>query len=164
MPTQSEVIEFMEVAKQLNLSAVNFWYWEGVRKYMPEYWDLVSDFQYSDPTPVETSLPDKYVNYLNNRQISEILNLYSDRSVLITSSAAALGKSSIQQWLTKFIKVLGDAEISIVSQSQHTWGYHLKWQASNGTGLRFEGQDTLGILDQKIIYHYSFVRQLETTS
>ena len=164
MPTQSEVIEFMEVAKQLNLSAVNFWYWEGVRKYMPEYWDLVSDFQYSDPTPVETSLPDKYVNYLNNRQISEILNLYSDRSVLITSSAAALGKSSIQQWLTKFIKVLGDAEISIVSQSQHTWGYHLKWQASNGTGLWFEGQDTLGILDQKIIYHYSFVRQLETTS
>jgi hypothetical protein len=161
IPTQPEVIEFMQVAKQLNLPAVNFWYWEGCRKYMPAFWDLVRDFEYVQPTQAEESLPETYLKYLNNHDFDQILSFYADNAVLVCPQGAVQGKNAIRGWIESVTKDYSRGDFKMVDHTRHNYGYNFKWQAANDKGNQMEGRDTIGIRDRKIGYHYSFVRQNE---
>jgi hypothetical protein len=161
IPTEKEVIEFMQVARQLNIPAVNFWYWEGCRKYMPNFWNLVRDYPYIEAVPEETSLAERYVDFINKRQINEILDLYADNAVVISPKVAVQGKTAIKDWLNSLVKNVENGQITLVSQSQQQWGSHYRWELTNGSDKIFEGHDTIGIKDQKINYHYSFLKQIK---
>jgi hypothetical protein len=164
IPTETEVVEFMQVAKELDLPAVNFWYWEGCRKYMPKYWDLVRDYQYTEQKQEKATLAEEYVSYINQRQMDKISNLYADNAVVITPRFAGQGKTAIEECLNALIKDLGKGQITLVSQSHQKWGSHFRWELYNNDGKIIEGQDTVGVKDQRINYHYSFVRQKERSS
>ncbi len=160
IPTQSEVIEFMQVAKQLNIPAVNFWYWEGCRKYMPQFWDLVRDYDYVQTPQEETALPESYLRYLNAHDIDQIVSFYADNAVLICPQGALQGKNAIREWLGSITRDYSNGNFTLVNQARHTSGYHFKWQAVNNTGHKMEGRDSIGIKDREISYHYSIVRQI----
>ncbi len=99
----------MDVAKQLGLSAVNFWYWDGVRRYMPEFWDLVHDYQYDNPIP-ELSQAQKYIAALNSHDPDKVLSQYSENAVQIHSGGAIQGKEAIRTRIASLI-----ADYSMVS-------------------------------------------------
>ena len=155
VPTQDDVVEFMNVAKQLNLTAVNFWYWEGCRKYMPNYWELVRDYQY-DTTPHQASLPQSYIGALNSRNASSIASLYEDNAVLIRSDSASQGKAAIQSRIASLIGSSSNGHFSLISETQNKNIYSFQWMCTSPTGPVIEGKDTLGVKNSKISYHYSF--------
>lgn len=48
-PTFGEVLEFMEAAQSLGLGGVNFWEWGNTRKWCPECWAMIAEFDYGNP-------------------------------------------------------------------------------------------------------------------
>lgn len=163
IPSKNEIVEFMEVAKKLGLSGVNFWYWDGCRRYMSEYWDLVRDYNY-EVTPTQTSLPGKYIQALNSKAPEEVLNLYADNAVHIRTTSAVQGKENIREWITTLLKSYGNDTFTLLSQSHEENIYNFQWEVSTQDGNALEGQDTMGVMDDKISYHYSFIKPLSAQS
>ena len=158
IPQQKDVIEFMQVAKKLNLSAVNYWYWEGCRKYMPEYWDLVRDYQY-DPPVQEASLPELYVNAMNTKKPENVISFYAPNAVHVRAESAIQGTEAIRDWIGTLMKECSKNQFTLVSHTNTEQVYSFEWEALNNEGMLIEGHDTLGTADQKILYQYTFIKQ-----
>jgi len=161
IPTNDEVIEFMEVAKQLNLSAVNFWYWEGCRRYMTQFWDLVRDYKFDAPTQAST-LPEQYIEAMNNKDPNKVIDFYSDQAVHIRAEAAVQGKNAIKKWIASLINEYSDNKLRLVSEIKDSSVYSFQWTGTDQAGKLNEGHETVGLVDNKISYHYSFSKQIDS--
>jgi len=163
IPYEHEVIEFMQVAKQLGLSAVNFWYWDGCRRYMPQFWDLVRDYQYDEPIP-ETSQPSRYLSALNSHDTEKVVSLYADNAVHIRAEKAVQGKEAIREWIASLMKDYSEGQFKLLGETRDENIYSFQWEASDPSGKAIQGQDTMGLIDKKIAYQYSFIQQSEAQS
>ncbi len=163
IPYKEEIIEFMDVAKKLGLTAVNFWYWDGCRRYMPEFWDLVRDYSY-DNKPVQVSLPGRYIAALNSKDPEEVLKLYTNSAVHICTTSAVQGKEKIREWITALLKSHANDTFTLLGQSRDQNIYNFQWEVTIKNGNTLEGNDTVGSMNEKIGYHYSFIKLLEAIS
>lgn len=159
IPYEHEIIDFMQAAKRLNITAVNFWYWEGCRRYMPEFWDLVRDADYTPPPQAKT-LPEHFIEALNKKDIQTLTNFYTDKSVLIRVESAVQGQGAIQEWIASQIETYREGGFSLIDQSQSGNIFSFRWECSKPDGSQVEGRDTLGINEGKILYHYVFIKEL----
>jgi hypothetical protein len=163
IPYKEEIIEFMDVAKKLGLSGVNFWYWDGCRRYMRDYWDLVGDYQYDMP-PTQTSMPGQYIQKLNSKDPEKVIKLYSDNAVHIRTTSAVQGKEKIREWITTLLKSYTHNTFTLLGQSHENNIYNFQWEASTQDGSTVEGKDTIGVMNDKISYHYSFIKPPDARS
>lgn len=159
VPTKAEVVEFMTTAKQLGLSAVNFWYWDGARRYMPEYWDLVRDYQYTDPVPV-VSQPTRYITALNKHEPDKVVEQYAEDAVVLRSDKAIQGKEAIREWIASLVNAYSEGSFSLLGESRNEGVCSFQWEAQSSSGKTVRGHDTQGLKDGKISYHYAFTRQV----
>ena len=159
VPSKAEVIEFMTTAKQLGLSAVNFWYWDGARRYMPDYWDLVRDYQYIDPVPV-VGQPTRYITALNNHEPDKVVEQYADDAVVIRPDKAIQGKEAIREWIASLVNAYSDGSFSLLGESRKEDVFSFQWEATTSSGKTVRGRDTQGLKDGKISYHYAYTRQV----
>jgi len=160
IPYEEEIIEFMKVAKKLGLPAVNFWYWDGCRRYMPAFWDLIKEYQY-DTQVVEVadaSLPEKFISALNSKDPDTVAALYADNAVHIGKSSAIQGKSNIRNWAASLIQEISGTEFKLLNQTQEENIHSFQWEVSTAAGGILSGRDTVGVAEEKISYHYSFTR------
>ena len=158
IPYQAEVTEFMNVAKKLNLPAVNFWYWEGCRRDMPQFWELVKEYEYSS-SDEKASAPHSYIDAVNSADPDKVVALYSDNAVQIRSGSAVQGKEAIRQWIASLMEEYANCTFKLLSESQTGNVYSFQLQVSDGSGIHLEGRDSIGLVDKKIGYHYSFVKK-----
>ncbi len=159
IPQKSELIEFLQVARKLRIPAVNFWFWEGCRRDLPHFWDIVRDYPFDAPSS-NTSLPGRYIDVINSMDVSKLLNLYSDSAVHIRREGVIQGKQAIHEYFSSFINLYADCVFSLLSESNNGSVFNFQWRASDKTGARLMGRDTIGLSDQKIRYHYSFIKEI----
>ena len=159
IPYEHEVVEFMDTAKSLNLSAVNFWYWEGCRRDMPQFWNLVRDYQYDTPTR-EASLADNLIKALNSKDPNKVADFYAENAVHIRAEGAIQGKKAILDRTTSLMNDYSNSQFNLISEFQEKNVCNFQWEAINTTGTQIEGRDTMGINGNKISYHYSFIKQV----
>ena len=75
-PTQKDVIEFMDTARSLNLTAANYFEWYYGRVIMRPVWDAIASYNWN-PTPVPVDYPTRFINSLNTRDLNKILQIRS---------------------------------------------------------------------------------------
>lgn len=160
IPYEHEIHDFMAAAKRLNLSAVNFWYWEGCRRYMPQFWDLVRDAVYDIAPPQVKTLPERYIEALNKNDLETLVDMYTNNSVHIRMESAVQGKEAIRSWITSQIKRYKDGKYTLIDQSKKGSILNFRWEGIESSGNQVEGRDTLGLKDDKILYHYAFIKEL----
>ncbi len=160
MPTKEEVVEFMKVAKQLEIPAVNFWYWEGCRRDMPDYWNLVRDYNYDQQRQEAATLPEKFVLAMNSKDPDKVLSFYTDDAIHIRPDSAVQGKQAIRKWIEAKMQEVSKKEITLISQSQVKTFCNFLWESTNVNGAFLQGRETMGLTDQRIRYHYSFSKQV----
>jgi len=156
VPTQSEVLEFIQVAQKLNLPAVNFWYWEGCRRDLPAFWNLVGEYSYGTEDAAK-SVPGQYIQALNNKDIEKVLDLYHHNAVHIRSGNAVLGKQAIREWMITLLDQYLEKSFSLLDETSERKVHNFRWQAKTRDGKCIEGRDTMGIIYNTIRYHYSFI-------
>jgi len=158
-PTAGEVEEFLAAAKSFNLSAANFWEWHNCRDIVTpkhEIWNTISDFKW-DPGPLPLDITEKYVKALNRHDVKKVARLYRPNAVHVTSARTIVGVDKIKSWygmLFKQILPLGVYTLTGFSGTGNS--RHFTWTATSSNGAVHNGNDTFGLVDGKIAYHYSY--------
>ncbi len=154
--TPEEVTEFLDTALELNLTAANFWEWANCRRYLPEVWETISRHPWSD----EPSAPDiarKYIDALNSRDLDRILGLYAPNAVHVNAARTVQGITAIRSWYENlFSQVIRNPKFVLTGHTGSGNTRNLTWTASGENGRVRNGNDTLGLLEDKISYHYTF--------
>ncbi len=156
-PTDKEVLEFIKKAKELNLSGVNFWEWSDARSgKLPGVWETIQKYNWSErdaPKDISVTL----VEAMNEHNIDKIVSLYSLPAVHINTRRITQGLDNLRLWYAQlFNDILPNSKFTLGSYSGKESSRHFTWTASSSKGYVRNGNDTLGILNGKIGYHYSF--------
>lgn len=155
-PSPAEVKRFLDAARQLNLSAANFWEWYDAR-HIPNMWATIRDY----PWPLAGGPPQDIVERLlaawNTRDPDQVVGLYTDNAVHITAARTVLGKASIRAWYQSlFDTILPNAQFTLTGYSGTGNSRHFTWSATSSAGTVSNGNDTLGLMNGQIGYHYTF--------
>lgn len=155
-PTPEEVLEFLDTAQDLNLSAANLYSWDSCREHLPEVWELIRDYVWS-PTGISTDIGTRFIQALNTRNPEKVLALYKPRAVHVTAARTIQGEHALRGWYQSlFSQLLPEAIFKLSVFTSSGSARHLTWTAVSEKGEVHNGRDTLGVIDDKIAYHYSF--------
>lgn len=154
-PTPEDIVEFMNAAQTLKLSAVNFFTWD-YRKILASLWDTISEYPWVDGQPL-LDMPEQYIKALNSHDASTVASLYRSDSVHITAMQTIQGTAAILNWYDHIFKDLLPNGTFILLGSQGIGNSrHFTWKAVSPAGNVSNGSDTIGLLNGKIVYHYSY--------
>ncbi|MEA4908942.1 MAG: nuclear transport factor 2 family protein [Anaerolineaceae bacterium] len=155
-PSQAEIIEFLQNVVSLNLSSTNFFAWDYARSILQPLWDTIAAFPFGSSTAPK-SLPEQYIAALNTHDLDQIMSLYASNAVHVTAAQTIQGTDAIRAWYNTFInQTIPNATFKLTGQSTTGNSYPFTWQASSSKGNIQNGNDTMGVVNNKISYHYSF--------
>jgi hypothetical protein len=156
-PTAGEVLEFLNTARSLNLSASNFFAWDDARRNpnLKSVWDTIASFPWG-PTPQPQDILYQYIAALNSHDPAQVINYFGDNAVHITAAQTITGKDAIKNWFSTFLNnTLPGGSFVLTSTSGSGTTRSITWQATSSKGKVQDGADTFGILNNKITYQYS---------
>lgn len=157
-PTVAEVVEFMDEAKKLNMPAVTFWEWYDVRSgIMPGVWEAVRDYPWEGETPQQPPFAQRWIDCLNQHDVDQIVKTYIPNAVHFNPTGPIGGTESLRKWYTRFLnETLADATFTLTGASGTGNILYLTWTAKAKTGVVHNGKDTIGLVGERIAYHYTF--------
>ena len=159
VPTESEMVEFLDAVREHNLPSVNFFAWDYGRKGLIALWNKIAAYPHPiGPQPAD--IPEQYLSLLNANKPAAIANLYTDDAVHITASKTVQGKEAIQTWHKNFLtNSFPNATFEITSVSGTGSTRSFTWKGVSPTRGKIEnGNDTIGLIDGKIAYHYKYFK------
>lgn len=156
-PTADDILEFLDKAKALNLKGVNFWEWSNCFENLPrEIWTTIRDYSWDHKPEPPADITEAYIEALNTHDPAQVIALYQDNAVHITSQRTIQGLRAIKSWFSSlFNDILPDATFQVSGYSGTGNSRHLTWTADSSRGKVQDGSDTFGLIDDKIAYHYS---------
>lgn len=155
-PTSADVIEFMNKAVELNMSGVSFWSWDYCRAKMPELWEAIANFEWPGASNPALDIVESLLKFLNNRDIDSIISLYKSDAIHINAERTIQGHDALKAWLSQFLNIdYKDATFEVLEFSGDNPTRYFDWKATLADGSEKTGSDTIGLADNKIIYHYS---------
>ncbi len=156
-PKATEVQEFLTTSKSLNLNAGNFWEWSDARSgNLPNVWETIRDFNWSGQ-PIPQDICQRYIHALNTHDANQVASLYNSNAIHITSAHSIQGIDAICGWYKQFFtQLLPDATFTLTNYTSADTSRHFNWTAASNQGKILNGNDTFGLVNEKITYHYSF--------
>jgi len=160
-PSIQDINNFMNAAVEMNLPAINFYSWDYCRPKLPQVWDTIANFSWPGTSNPLREIPEILLEGMNNHNLESILFLYSPDSVHITAEATIQGKTAIRSWYEKMLNVTyKNYSFNISGIEGKGNSRHFTWIAKSLDGKNIAGNDSIGLQDGKIIYHYSSIIQL----
>jgi hypothetical protein len=154
-PTTTEVTDFLTAAQNLNMTAANFWEWSNTRLYLPEIWNAIAAFPWP-PTPNNQDIPARYIAALNTHDPEQVIALYQPNAVHVTAKRSIQGVDAIRGWyLSLFSQILPNAQFTLGTQTGQLGSRNFSWTATSSAGNVNNGYDAIGLVNQKIVYHYT---------
>jgi hypothetical protein len=156
-PSETDIQEFLLTASQLGLPAVNFYSWEACRRDLPNLWELISKHDYGAPPPEPVKdIPEQFILALNSRDPNEVIKLYQHNSVQITAMRTVQGLPALHAWYEHFLRTqFPEATFRLTASSGSGSTRHFSWRTISQHSPAASGSDTIGLLNGKIIYHYT---------
>lgn len=166
--TPAEITEFLNMAKNLNLESAYFYEWYYGRTILSSLWDAVIAFPWgtaptppSTTTPIPTTpikeIPELYIDLLNKHDENKVCDIYTGDAVHITAAKTIQGIKAIRLYYKTFLsEAFTNATFKITGLTKTGNSYNFTWEANSSTANVKNGNDTVGILDGKIAYHYSY--------
>jgi hypothetical protein len=155
-PSASELTAFMQKALELNMTAANFFSWDYSTQ--PSYldlWNAVANFPW--PAPPTTDIVLRLPTSWNTHDPNRVIALYQDNAAHVTSARTVVGSSAIVDWYKDlFTNRLPGAVFQVTGYSGSGNSRHFSWTATSSAGSVGDGNDTLGIRDGKVQYHYTY--------
>ena len=157
-PTPADEIEFLNTARSLNLQAANFWDWAETRvPSLPGVWEAIRDYSWTVGNTQPQDICQQYISMLNTHDPKQVAQLYSPTAVQVTSSRTIQGADAISAWFkTLFSQLLPNATFTLTHFTGNGSSRHLTWTATSSAGKVQDGNDTFGLVNNTIAYHYSF--------
>ncbi len=156
-PSADEVQRFIAKAKEMGFTAVNFWAMDfALRSSMKDLWQAVADFPWPAAPPV-ADMPERLIGRMNQRDVEHVLGLYHENAAHVTGARTVVGREAIAAWYeVLFQRLLPNATFEMTGKSGQGNSRHFTWQATSDAGVVLDGNDTLGLRDGRIQYHYTY--------
>ena len=155
VPTPADIIEFLDTAQALNMTAANFWEWGHTRRYVPELWDVIAGYEWGSIPPGD--IVEEYFSAMNAHDPDAILTLYNDNAVHVKGTRTVQGHELIREWYQDlFDQLLPGAVFSLGEETSDQNTRQFTWTAVSSTGNVENGADSLGIVNNRITYHYTY--------
>jgi len=159
-PTSQDIIEFMNTAIQLNMPAINFYSWDYCRSKLPNIWGTISNFSWPNYPNASKDISEFLINALNIRDLDTIVSLYHSNAAHITAQSTIQGPTQIRAWYDLMINQLPvDFHYETTSVESNMSTRHIHWNTVSNAKIIKSGIDTIGLLNGKIIYHYSSMNE-----
>ena len=155
VPTPAGITEFLQTAQKLNLSAANFWEWANCRNNLQDVWDTIKGYSWDGLPPVK-DITQQYIDALNTRDANKVVALYNATAVHVTAARTLQGIAAIRTWYISFFsQVLPNGAFTLTGFSGTGSSRHMTWTATSNSGQVRNGNDTFGLVNGKIAYHYT---------
>ncbi|MBN2502068.1 MAG: nuclear transport factor 2 family protein [Anaerolineales bacterium] len=155
-PTKSEINRFMDTAKALKMGGVNFWSWDYARNKLPNIWNAIAEYPWPS-TPAAKDVTQRYIEALNTHDPVAVTVLYAPLAVHVNSQRTVQGYEAILGWYNHlYNNVLPNGSFEITGFSGSGNSRHMTWTATSPTWRVLNGNDTFGLKDGRIAYHYTF--------
>ncbi|TDI83885.1 MAG: hypothetical protein E2O74_06005 [Chloroflexi bacterium] len=159
-PSADETSRFFAKAKEMGLSAANAWSWDvGSRPAYNDLWSAVADFDWpSDPPAAPVAdMPERLVGRLNQHDRKLVAGLYAENAAHVTGERTIFSREAIANWYGRlFREILPEASFEITGKAGSGSTRHYTWTAQSSRGQVIDGNDTLGLREGKIQYHFSY--------
>lgn len=141
----------------MGLSAANAWSWDfASRAPYRELWDAIASFEWPAKPPV-ADMPERLFGRLNQKDPELIAGLYHQRAAHVTGQRTIVGREAIQDWYRELLaNRLPAASFELTGKSGSGKTRHFTWSAESSKGVVIDGNDTIGINDGRIYFHYSY--------
>jgi hypothetical protein len=154
-PTAEEVVEFLQTAQTLNLTAANFWEWANTRTKLPHIWTAIQNHVWSPGGPTK-DIVQQYIDALNTRNPDQVAALYQPNAVHVTAERTVQGVAAIRSWYADLLSdTLPQGVFTLTASSGTGPTRQFTWTARSSAGNVNNGSDTLGLAGGKISYHFS---------
>jgi len=154
--TPEDIHSFLKAAEKLNLTAANFWEWSNCRNFIPGTWQEIAKYPWASGS-AKKDIVVQYIDALNARDVNRLVSLYNPSAVHINASRTIQGAGPIQTWYETYInQLMPNGKFTLTGYSGSGNSRHLTWTAVSDRGVVRNGNDTIGLHDGKIAYHYTF--------
>ncbi len=157
-PTAADTKIFLDTAKSLGLTAANFYSWDYSRKSLLPVWNEIVNYYWPAAQPPNSSDPlTNLFECLNTMQYMPIIDYYSSNAVLVTPKSTVQGNGNVRFFFAQMLmNQLNDGVFKITSKEVNGNTIHYTWTCKSYRGEVNNGNDTIGLKDGKIVYHYCY--------
>ena len=151
-----ELKRFLAQALSLNLPAVNFYSWDFARAPgQTALWEAVAGFHWPGAEPQD--LVTRYFRALNSGDPEQAVALYHPNAGHVTAARTIIGADALRAWYTGLLgRTLPAAQFTVQDVSGEGSSWRVTWTATSPAGVVLDGDDTFGLRDGLIQYHYTY--------
>lgn len=156
-PSPDEIHRFFQKAQDLELTAANAWSWDfATRSQYLDLWDAVADHSWP-VEPLVADMPERLLGRINEGDPGLVSGLYKENAAHVTGERTIVGRAAIQEWYrTLLSQILPNGKFEVTGKSGSGRSRQFMWRAISNTGKVLDGNDTLGLIDGRIQYHYTY--------
>ena len=153
-----EINQFLRAALQLQLPAANLYSWDyATTAGNTDLWDTAAAFPWLAGTGSQDveGPARRYFEALNSGSLDRVLACYVANAALVTPERTRVGRTEMAEYLTGFLADLRGATFTVHGISGTGNSRHLTWTARSDRVQILDGEDTFGVLEGMIVYHFS---------
>ena len=153
--TAADITKFYAKAMEFGLPAANLYVWDYARSPAnADLWDAAKNCNWPASQPKD--IVARFFDALNSGDPTQVLTLYQDNAGHVTAERTIVGMDDLAKWYTDLLRTrLPGAQFNLLEPSGNGNSRRFQWTATNPTGAVMDGDDTLGLRDGLIQYHYT---------
>jgi hypothetical protein len=118
-------------------------------------WDTVASFKWPGAQPQD--LVTRFFTALNSADVERVVGLYHIDAGHVTAERTVIGVDALRVWYTDLLQTkLPGAQFAVQDVSGEGISWRVTWTATSAAGAVLDGDDTFGLRDGLIQYHYTF--------
>lgn len=158
--TPEDITRFLAKAAALKLEGANLYSWDYARSARNgknnDLWEAAQAFEWS-ATPAPKDVPEQFVDALNSGDPAAVLKLYHPNAGHVTARRTVVGLEDLSKWYLALMKdMLTGARFTLIEAGGAGNSRRFKWSAVGPRGTVLDGDDTLGLSEGRIQYHYTY--------
>lgn len=158
-PSADDIRRFLAKCRELGVPAANFYSWDWATSTgNTDLWDAAAgyDWPFDNPGGQPADIVTRYFAALNSRDLDSLFALYQPNAAYVTAQQTIAGNNAIFNNFYEFLyNRMPNAGFSLLTQSGQDATRVFAWTAHNGVSRIQDGNDTFGLRDGLIQYHYS---------
>ena len=151
-----EITRFLGKALSLGLPAANLYSWDyACAAGNCDLWAAAASFDW--PSTKLQDITARYFDALNSGDVEKVLSLYHLDAGHVTAKRTVIGIDALRGWYTDLLQnQLPGAQFSAQEASGAGNSWRVTWTATSPNGTVTDGDDTLGLREGLIQYHYTY--------
>ncbi len=160
-PTAQELTLFLAKARELGLAGANVWSWDvASRSAYQDLWQAVARFDWpvtGESAPPEEDMPERLVRRINEGDAEQVARLYHENAAHVTGERTIFSREAIGSWYQELLtRHLPQTAFSLTGKIESATSRHFTWSAEGPAGKVVDGNDTIGLRDGKIQFHFTY--------